>query len=204
VNVLLLNGSIRGDDGDTAVLLRRARAILSSHGDVVDELVLASCTDDLDDLRARVTAADAFVVGTGTYWSSWGSPLQRFLELATPWEASAAFVGKPVIALVTMDSVGGIDVAARLLSTLVLFGCCVPPFATVVVSRTGQAVEGAPGFDDVWRLADVDVAVTNLRALADARARFSAWPVERAGALRGRFPLAGPVDLGLPSTLRSR
>jgi NAD(P)H-dependent FMN reductase len=204
MRALLLNGSVRGADGDTAVALARARAALAAYGDDVDELVLATCAEDLDAIRARVFAADAFVFGTGTYWSSWGSPLQRFLELATPWEAGPEFVGKPAIALVTMDSVGGVDVAARLLTTLSLFGCCVPPFGTVVLSRTGQAVVDRPGFEDVWRLDDVDVAVANLRALADVRGRFAAWPVERARAVRGAFPRPGPLDLGLPSTLRAR
>ncbi|MBM4279315.1 MAG: NAD(P)H-dependent oxidoreductase [Deltaproteobacteria bacterium] len=204
MRALLLNGSVRGADGDTAVALARARAALTAHGDEVDELVLATCEEDLDAIRARLVAADVFVFGTGTYWSSWGSPLQRFLELATPWEAGPEFVGKPAIALVTMDSVGGVDVAARLLTTLSLLGCCVPPFGTVVLSRTGQAVVDQPGFEDVWRLDDVDVAVANLRALADVRGRFTAWPVERARAVHGVFPRPGRLDLGLPSTLRGR
>ena len=199
MRVLLLNGAVRGNAGDSHVALQQVRDLMPD--DDVTMLTLAEHTGTIEDVVALVEAADAFVLGTGTYWGSWGSPLQRFLEVMTPHEASALFVGKPVAAVVTMDSVGGVDVGLRLLGAFTLLGCLVPPFPLVVLSRVGSAVRELPGFDDVWQLKDLAVLVDNLRACSDLRARFSTWPIEKARTLHGPWPHGGALDLGLPRTL---
>jgi chromate reductase len=202
LRALLVNGAIR-DDGNTAGLLAIARSAFVAHDVDVDELVLCRCDAEVDGVVDRVRAADVLLFGTGVYWGSWGSPLQRFLEVLTAWEMTDVFVGKSAGVVATMDSVGGSDVVARLFFALSCLGCSIPAGGSVVVSRTGLAVRGRPGFDDVWQPADVDVLVENLLALARARPRFACWPVERTGAPSGRWPAHGPLDLGVPHYLSS-
>jgi hypothetical protein len=74
----------------------------------------------------------------------------------------------------------------------------VPPFPLVVLSRTGAACAGKPGFDDVWQLRDLEVLVENLLAAAGDRGRFRAWPVDEGRLPTGPWPAAGPLDLGFP------
>src|SRR4051812_35078991 len=103
--LLALNGALRGGDGNTGHAL--AHAVRMVPADVaVTTVSLCDWTGTTDDLVARVDRADGLLLATGTYWSSWGSPLQRFLEVLTPHEASPVLLGKPVAAVVTMDSVG--------------------------------------------------------------------------------------------------
>ncbi len=106
--LLFVNGSVRGDSGNTAALGREVIRLLPE-GTQADELVLASYSGTVEALVERVERADALLFGTGVYWGSWGSPLQRFLEVMTAYELESCFLGKPVGAVVTSDSVGGLD-----------------------------------------------------------------------------------------------
>lgn len=200
MKLLLINGATRVD-GNTKALLDRARPRAVSCGADVDEF---ACCDvgSVEDVVARVAAADAFVVGSGVYWGSWGAPLQRFLEVMTAHELSSTFLGKPVGVVLSMDSVGGFDVAARLLFSFSCLGCVVPPAAAVVVSRTGAALRGQPGFEDVWQIDDVDVLVDNVTAATKIdRALWTAWPIQRTTAPTGAWP-TGQVDLGTERFLK--
>ncbi len=201
---LLVNGAVRAD-GNTAALLRRARGALSEHD--VDELVLCDFAGTVEDVVARVDAADALVFGSGVYWGSWGSPLQRFLEVMTGHELTSTFVGKPAGALLSMDSVGGFDVAARLLFSLSCLGCLVPPAAAVILSRTGNAAAANPAtadeFKDVWQLDDVDTLCANLVVAGGVdRAAWQAWPISRTTSPTGRWPAGGGLDLGTERFLK--
>ena len=208
--LLIINGSVRGPTGDVARALAHARAAAPAAGfDDVDELILTTLETTVEDVAARVTAASAIVFGTGTYWGSWGSSLQRFLEVLTPLEATPALLGKPVGAVITMDSVGGVDVGVRLLGVLAMMGAVVPPLPIVVLSRvaavaianlpedpTTNGVDGALG--DVWRTEDIAVMVQNLGACLDLAGRFKAWPVHQGRLPPGPWPHAGVLDLGFP------
>lgn len=204
MRVLLINGSIRGARGDTSRALEYARHSIQSAGHTAEDLVLSDYSSDIEDLREKLSSADAFVIGTGIYWQSWGSPLQRFLEIVTPWETGPEFAGKPAIAIASMDSVGGIDVCSRLLITMSLFGCCIPPLPIVVLSRTGQAAIGQGGFDDVWRPEDIAIAVGNMLSMAKLRLSFTTWPVKTTDSLSGSFPLNGSLDLKFPNTIADK
>lgn len=201
-SVLLINGGVRGATGDSGRACGLARSLLHTRGVETDEIVLASCHDEMLTLRERLRKSDAMLFFTGTYWGSWGSPLQRFFELITADEGGELFLGKPGAAVVTMDSVGGSDVGARLLLALNLMGCAIPPLGLVVLSRVGLAVAEKPGFEDVWRESDLAVLISNLLAASvKTGASFHSWPIERAHGPQGAFPLWGPVDLGLPNVL---
>jgi NAD(P)H-dependent FMN reductase len=191
--VLLVNGGLRGARGDTAAALAHAaRAALALDDVRVDTLVLAEERGAVDDVVARVRNADALVLGTGTVWSGPSSVMTRFLEVLTPLELDAALLGKPAAAVVTMDSVGGVEVGSRLLTSMSLMGCTIPPCALVVLSRATRADA------DVWSVADLDVLVENIVRAARARTSYVAWPAARARALTGDYPTVGALELGLP------
>jgi NAD(P)H-dependent FMN reductase len=201
LKLLALNGSVRGDDGDAAEAMKAALAFA---GDVdVAPVTLATYRGTVEAMVRLLTDADAILVATGTYWGSWGSPLQRFLEVMTPLEATPAFLGKPAACVVTMDSVGGVDVGTRLLGALGTMGCATAPFPLVVLSRVGFAVQGREGFDDVWQPRDLEVTVTNLvthaRATRDTRSTaHQSWTVDKGRMPTGPWPATGALDLGLP------
>lgn len=205
-HLLILNGSIRGPDGNTSWLLDEAVRHLD--GRATSEIVhLAELADDLDSLVERLRRADALLVGTGVYWHSWGSPMQRFLEVLTPFENTDAFFGKPVGALVTMDSVGGAELCARLLGVFGQFGCLVPPCSSLVLARVGLEAAGIArerdGHDpneDVWALDDVGIVVHNLLAALHGEP-WQAWAFRPLVAPRGAYPATGRLDLGSPRFL---
>lgn len=194
---LFVNGSLRGELGNTQLLLEQARLRLPEACQA-ETLTLASYAGSVEALAQRLVDADALLFATGVYWSSWGSPLQRFLEVMTSYELTPCFLGKPAGVLVNLDSVGGMDVAQRLQGALCMLGCVLPPLSGVVLTRTGLALQGQPGAEDVFQLDDLRVALKNLALMAEApRPRWQTWEIARLSAISGAFPQAGPLDLGL-------
>ena len=188
MSLLLLHGALRGRAGNTGAVLdeaARRSPIPVDHLDLSD-------APPVEEVVQRLRDATALLVGTGAYWHGWGSPLQRFLEVMTPWENTDCFFGKPVGCVVTMDSVGGADLAARLLHTFNQLGCVVPPCTTLVLSRAAAA---APPDDDTWGLDDLDTVVHNLTAPPAAWRR---WPVRALAGPTGAWPASGPLDLRSP------
>lgn len=161
---------------------------------------MADYRGTVEALADRLSNADAFLIGSGVYWGSWGSPLQRFLEVISSYELSSCFLGKPASALISADSVGGLDVAQRLLGAFSLLGCLLPPLASVVLSRAACEASAAnsEANSDVWQFEDVDVIVNNLvlaRAFADTA--WSTWPVRRLARVEGPYPAHGSLGEGL-------
>jgi len=197
--MLIVNGALRGATGNTARVLASARRTFPADLEA-RELVLADYTGTVDEVEQELREADALLFATGVYWGSWGSPMQRFLEVMTWLEGTPTLVGKPTGAVVTMDSVGGQDVGQRLLGVLATLGCLIPPMPMVIVSRLGTAVGGTPGNEDVWQIEDIEHLVENLRiASSSPRMPWRAWPFERTARPTGRYPAAGSIDLGLPA-----
>lgn len=197
--LLVINGAVRGASGNTARVLAAARARFPADLEVRD-LVLADYCGTVEALAGELSESDALLFGTGVYWGSWGSPMQRFFEVMTWLEGSEALLGKPAGVVVTMDSVGGQDVAQRLIGVCATLGCLVPPMPMVVLSRLGTAVSGTPGNDDVWHADDIGALVENLRTAATVRGLpWSSWAFERTAIPTGRYPATGAIDLGLPT-----
>lgn len=195
--LLLLNGSLRGASGNTGRLLDEARRRTPIDVDVT-ALDLASYAGTVEVLVEEVRSADALLFGTGVYWGTWGSPLQRFLEVMTAYELTDVFLGKPAGVVLSMDSVGGSDAGQRLLGVLSNLGAFIPPCSMVVVSRVGAAVAETPGNEDVWQLSDISVLVDNLiTATQVPRALWRPWPVKHTLEVSGPYPSSGPVDLGV-------
>jgi multimeric flavodoxin WrbA len=98
MRIVIINGSLGGANGNTARLLASFQTHLTSTD--VKVFHLSDVAPTIDDL----VSADAFVFTTGVYWDSWGSPLQAFLEKATPLEGAPCWFGKPAAVIVTIYS----------------------------------------------------------------------------------------------------
>jgi NAD(P)H-dependent FMN reductase len=195
--ILLLNGSLRGATGNTHRLLEEARRCAPLAIEV-DELELATCPLSIEAVVERVRAADALLFGSGVYWGSWGSPVQRFLEVMTSYELTDVFLGKPAAVVLSMDSVGGSDAGQRLLGVLSNLGALIPPCSMVVVSRVAAAAALDPRNEDVWQLDDVGVLVENLlAATAVPRPLWRPWSITRTVELSGPYPAPGLIDLAV-------
>lgn len=193
--IVCINGSLRGRHGNSG----RVVAHLLKHGHpgaYISELCLADIGSDIAAVQEVLLAADGFIFCSGVYWNSHGSILQRFIEVATAWEATDKFWGKPASVVLTMDSVGGMEVAARLLGVLNLLGCTVPPLATVVLSRAAQVACAHGDEPDVYTLADADILVENMVAVCNTdRPPLRTWPVKPTRALSGAYPQVGALHL---------
>ena len=203
--ILLLNASLAGDDGNTAVILTRARRRLARRA-TVESLTLAAppaspsragSSTFTPELRAALGRADAFLFGTGTHWDSWSSVLQKFLEDATPAEGTAIWLGKPAAVVVSEHSTGGKGVLSRLQGVLVTLGCTLPPMSGLVLSRAALAAakHDRAAARDFWCEADLGIVCHNLAEAArltragasTAAARWRRWPVDRRD-FRARWP----------------
>lgn len=196
LNVLLINGSLRGARGNS----QRVIALLQSYCRIegVDGpcLNLSSFAGSIAELGATLLRANAFIVVSGCAWGSPGSVLQRFLEVATRWELRDQFLGKPAAVVTTMHSVGGLEAARLVASTLQLLGCLLPPLGTVALSHVGQMALTSGSEADIWRPEDLQVMTRNLlRAAGALQIPWQTWPVARAEAPAGAYPGPGLVDL---------
>jgi chromate reductase len=180
--ILLLDASLAGAQGNSARLLEQLAALLRPHAELLPARLSGEGASNFAALEAQMRAADAFVFATGTHWDSWSSALQRFLEDATPAEATDLWLGKPAAVVVTEHSVGGKAVLSRLQGVLVTLGCTLPPLSGLVVSQAAQlARRHAPAeSEDFWSAEDLRVVAHNLLLAARApRPAWRAWPVDR-------------------------
>lgn len=207
--VLVLNASLRGTTGNSWALVSKAKDWFGQEKNLsVEVLTLTDPMPATQQVYDLLAAADGFLVVTGVYWNSWSSPLQRFLEVATAFENTPAFFGKPVACAVTMDSVGGTDVASRLQGVFSGLGCWSPPCSTLVLSRVGlEAIAASAGQpddpnEDVWRPDDLVIVWKNLvAAMQVSRVQWVAWPHVTLPAPEGAWPGTGPLDMGSPRFL---
>lgn len=182
--ILLLDASLNGPGGNSSRLLDLLAAELAPHADLLRFALSGPRPLDFAALEPALRAADGFVFATGTHWDSWSSPLQGFLEAATPAEAGPLWLGKPAAVLVTEHSVGGKGVLSRLQGVLVTLGCSLPPLSGLVLSRATQlarrATGGTDATEDFWSTADLPILAHNLLlALAHRTQGWRTWPVDR-------------------------
>ncbi|SFW27437.1 NAD(P)H-dependent oxidoreductase [Chitinophaga sancti] len=205
MNILIINGSLRGTSGNSAALAKHAAAILGKQATI---LTLSDPLPGIREMYQLLASSAGFLVISGVYWNNWSSPLQRFIEVVSAFENTPAFFGKPVACAVSMDSVGGIEVAARLHGVFGGLGCWTPPCSTLVISRTGQeAIAASAGKEndpneDVWRLDDLSVVLHNLQtAAAMPQPAWKAWPHRELQIADGPWPGSGALDLESPKFL---
>jgi multimeric flavodoxin WrbA len=197
--LLIVNGSVRGDTGNTTHLLNLAAKAARERDVDVQELTLAGYDGTIEALVERARKADGFIFGTGVYWNAHGSPLQHFIEVMTACESTDTFLGKPASVIVTMDSVGGTDVAARLLGVLNLWGCSIPPLSTVVISRVSLLAQTVIEDADTWIPDDVKTLARNVCvAMQASQPAWEAWPVRTTPSLTGAYPPLPPLQADHP------
>lgn len=199
--MLIINGSIRGASGNSGRIVEIVQTLVPA--DEYAVLTLAEAMPTVPEVKRFLQTQKSFLVVTGNYWSSWGSSLQRFLEVVTAYENTSVFFGKPVACVVSMDSVGGADVAARLHGAFSGLGCWSPPCSTVIISRVAQeaiaASQGQPDDpnEDVWRPSDLNILVSNLiKSQNMIQPDWQRWPNVEFESLEGPWPNSGPLDYG--------
>lgn len=207
-NILLVNGSIRGATGNSGEIIKNAITRIKHEKNTnCSVLTLADPMSGIASIKERFREADGFLIVSGTYWNSWGSPLQRLIEVMSVFENTDVFFGKPVACVVSMDSVGGWEVASRLHAAFSGFGCWSPPCSTLVISRIGQeAVNRTMGSkddpnEDVWRLDDIKILLKNLIMAAGIHEKWVHWPYEKLKVNEGNWPDTGILDLASPKFL---
>jgi NAD(P)H-dependent FMN reductase len=177
--ILILNGSLGGNSGNTDFLLKRLQKNLPM-SEVVHLKDLLEKKISIQEIKTKLESASGFVFTSGTYWDSWGSPMQYFLESATEFEATDIFMGKAAAVMITMHSVGGKGVLSRLQGVLNTLGMIIPPMSGIVYSLAGQlALETESTFaEDFWSLEDVDIIAHNLLTAVNLDTKYKSWPVD--------------------------
>lgn len=175
--VLIVNGSLGGAQGNTAELLALAEEALAPQAEIAHlELVREP---SLERILREAECADGFLFGTGTYWDSWGSPLQRFFEITAATEGDPVWRGKPAGAVVTAHAVGAKGVLSRLLGVLNVYGMLIPPFAGLTYTYASHvALPHAPEHlaRELWTPDDVAVVCHNLLEAIRGGRDWRAWP----------------------------
>jgi len=162
-----------GRTGNTSMLLKKIKKmLLKINSDVKIKIVHLHPSFCWNSVKRSIKKADGLIFATGTYWDSWGSPMQLLFEKMTVLEGSKYLVGKPACAIVTMHSVGGKEVCSRILGNLVSLGCMVPPFAGFAYSYADHVAHksrtsGKKLLDDVWHIQDLEALLTNLLIAAN-------------------------------------
>ncbi len=158
--VLIINGSINGQSGQSGTISNK---IIETFKHLEFKELILNTNQDLKDWDKQVSWADGFIFLTGTYWDSWGSPLQYFLEQTTDWEVSSRWLGKPASVIVTMHSVGGKSVLSRLQGVLNTLGLIIPPLSGLVYSLNTHLIDKESDHkSDFWNLSEINTLMKNL------------------------------------------
>ena len=175
-SVLIVNGGLGGRLGNTAELLAIAEDRLTPHASVSH---LELCREPpLDRILAACESADALLFGTGTYWQSWGSPLQRFFEITAHTEGGPIWRGKPAGAVVTAHATGASGVLSRLLAVLNAYGMLIPPFGGMAYTWVADvAAPVAPQHlaQEIGTPDDIGVVCHNLVAALEGSRDWACW-----------------------------
>ncbi len=178
--ILLIHGSPVGSNGNSHLLSRALIQALGGRAQTTDLYLKQNLSSEV--ITTAIQNADAFVFTTGTYWDSWGSPLQKFLEDFTRLEGSPLYLGKPAAVLVTMHSVGGKEVLSRLQGVLNTLGIQIPPMSGIAYSYAAQLAmdtEAGKAEPDFWSVADLKRIAHNLLVAVErnrnAASTWNAW-----------------------------
>ncbi len=185
--VLIFNGSPEGPKGNCAGLIKK-NILPSLAKSVKTEVVhLANFKNHRSNkkLQRSIHQASGFIFVSGTYWDSWGSPLQKYLEEMTYLEGTAAYLGKPAAIVILNHSVGGKSVLSRLQGVLVTLGCLIPPLSGMVyglntdlyLKKTGKTKSSHQ--DDFWSIDDLQIILENLVRSLKIEIVWASWPVDR-------------------------
>lgn len=184
--ILIINGSLGGANGNTSVMINQCLVQLKKLNVQTETLhlqeIFSSHQEDYSTLlKNKFEKADGFIFTSGTYWDSWGSPMQKFLETITSLEASDVLLFKPCAVIITMHSVGGKEVLSRLQGVLNTMGLIIPPMSGMVYAlSTHLALTTENDFaEDFWSKDDLKIVLHNLIASSMNEKTFKAWPVDK-------------------------
>lgn len=180
-SILIFNGSPQGARSNCTRLISIIATSFSKSQTV--KVIHLSKIKNISSLYKEINKASGFIFVTGTYWDSWGSPLQRFLEEATELEGTDSFTGKPAAVFVLNHSVGGKGVLSRLQGVLSTFGCLIPPMSGMVYSLVTALALKSPKAkkyrDDFWSLDDITLILENFKLALSIKTQWKTWPVDR-------------------------
>lgn len=178
-NILILNGSPSGEKGNCAQWIKGLVKLVGHEGQV--EVVHLAKTSYGPGLRKKIEKASGLFFVTGTYWDSWGSPLQKLLEDMTELEGTTALLGKPVAAFVLMHSVGGKGVLSRLQGALSTMGFLIPPMSGMVYSLVSDIALKSPSSHakDFWQKEDAELIIENFMKACELNIAWTSWPVDK-------------------------
>lgn len=176
--ILVINGSPSGSKGNSQKLIDTLLKHFPDSHQVRQLILVGQSNEELWEQLCR--DADAFIFVTGTYWDSWGSPLQIFLETMTRYEASDLWLGKPAAVLVTQHNVGGKAIVSRLMGVLNTMGIFIPPLAGFVYSPLAKVVEenNLSGDLEFYQIADLKIIVHNLLEALRSKPEYKIWPLD--------------------------
>ena len=178
--ILILNGSPSGKSGNSAILIGKILKTPSVQKNMKFQTVHLAGLKSFSLLEKKIKQADAFIFVTGTYWDSWGSPLQWCLEQMTSLEATPALLGKPAVTFILMHSVGGKSVLSRLQGVLSTMGLLIPPMSGMVYSLVNQVAlqTKSSHSEDLWQLQDIEMILGNLAVASENPLPWKVWPVD--------------------------
>lgn len=176
--ILVVNGSPQGRAGNCAALIKTLPKKYPAYRFKVIHLANDM---ELPKHLQLMAEADGFLFTTGTYWDSWGSPLQQWLEKMTPYEGTSYFLNKPAAVVVLMHSVGGKGILSRLQGVLNTLGCVLPPMTGLVYSLVSDLAlkSKSSHVEDFWSLEDLSIIFENLLQYAGLGLQVKAWPVDK-------------------------
>lgn len=185
--ILIFNASPAGDKGNCAQLINKNILPYLKSLVKIEVVHLAKLKDYRTNkkLAKSIEQASGFIFVTGTYWDSWGSPLQKYLEEMTHLEGTQAYLGKPAVVVILNHSVGGKSVLSRLQGVLVTLGCMIPPMSGMVYGLNTDLVlknsvkTKSSHQDDFWSLDDLQLILENLVRSLKIEIKWAQWPVDR-------------------------
>lgn len=174
--ISLIDGSLGG--GNTSHLFDIIEQKIGNAGAGTNRFALIDNKFDIN-LFNRLKYADAWIIGTGTYWDSWGHPLQEFLEWITPWEGHDDILGKPVGIVVTAHSVGAKGIVSRLQGALSSMGILIPPMSGLVISMASElAIKASKDTwmeNELWNIDDLDIMIHNIILASQVKEHWKTW-----------------------------
>lgn len=178
LEVLIVNGSVQGKKGNAALFLKQ-------HLPKNLNFKIIHLADQKTNKKTfqEILKAKAVLFVTGTYWDSWGSPLQKFFEEFTEFECHPDIIGKPAGCLVMMHSVGGKGILSRMQGVLNTLGFLIPPMSGMVFSLVNQETLRSKNSHakDLWQAEDLLGIVENLIIATEysQKTQWKTWPVDK-------------------------
>ncbi len=183
--ILHLIASLEGKAGNTYKLIGDLKNSLPAGFEIKEIELLSLSKLTSADYKTKIleifTDIDALVISTGTYWDSWSSHLQRFLEESTFLEASPLVFSKPASIIVSMHTVGGKEMLSRLQGVLSTQGYLIPPQSSLVLSYLAEKnLNDNDSFaDDFWTKKEIPLIMKNLCAFIDIKTTATPWEVDQ-------------------------